>query len=856
MEIGTVNLIDINEEVRSAFLDYAMSVIVSRALPDARDGLKPVHRRILYAMHDMGIRPNSAHRKSARIVGEVLGKYHPHGDQAVYDAMVRMAQDFSMRYMLVDGQGNFGSIDGDSAAAMRYTEARLAPIGMELLEDLDKNTVDFGPNFDDSLEQPLLLPARLPHLLLNGSTGIAVGMSTAIPPHNLNELCAAINYLIEHDDAQDDVTLDDLMQFVTGPDFPTGGIIAGTEGIKSAYATGKGKVIVRAVAEIEDSTTRSNRQRIRITEIPYQVNKSNLIERMAELVNKGILENIADIRDESGRQGISIIVELKRGTQPLAVLNQLYKHTQLQTTFAVQLLALVDQEPRLLSLKRALQLYIEHRVNVIRRRTQFELDKALKRQHILEGLLIALDHLDEVIETIRRADDVEDARQKLMERFGLTQAQASAILDMQLRRLAALERQKLQNEYGEVTERVTYLRSLLADRQQILALIKADLTHLTDKFGDERRSFIDASADANVNIEDMIQDEDILISITQRGYVKRTPVTAYRLQARGGKGLIGAGRRDEDELEHLFAAGTLNTILYFTNMGKVYAEKAYQIPEFDRTAKGTSLMNILPLLPEEKVTAALPVHTFEDAGYLTMVTRQGRIKRVAVNAFRNVRSNGLIAINLDDGDELGWVKVTVGEQDLIVVSEQGQAIRFSEEDVRAMGRTAAGVYAMRLDEGDQLTGVDVVSDEDDLLLITENGYGKRTSMAEYRTQGRYGKGVRAMKLSEITGKLVNARVVQLDDEATLISSNGIILRTVVGDISQQGRNARGVRVMNLNAGDGVASVAVIREGRLSQVNGEGEEMEDGASDEAIVNEGGEAVEVIPAGDQPVNLEEN
>ena len=535
MDLGNVNIIDINQEMRESYLDYAMSVIVSRALPDARDGLKPVHRRILYAMHDMGIRPNSPHRKSARIVGEVLGKYHPHGDSAVYDAMVRMAQQFSLRYPLVDGQGNFGSVDGVSPAAMGYTVALLAYIASELLDDLDKNTVDFVGNFDDSLQEPQLLPARLPNLLLNGSSGIAVGMATNIPPHNLNEICDAIAYLIDHQDNQDEVTLDDLMQFVKGPDFPTGGIIVGTEGVKSAYATGKGRVVIRAVAEIEEAPGRSERQRINITELPFQVNKSSLIERIAELANRGIIEHIADLRDESDRHGISIIVELKRGCQPMKVLNQLYKHTQLQTTFGVQTLALIDREPRLLSLKRALQIYIDHRVEVITRRTEFELDKALKRQHILEGLLIALDHLDEVISTIRNAEDVDDARATLIARFGLSEEQANAILDMQLRRLAALERQKIQDEYKEITAEVERLRGILADRLKVLAIIKEDLAYLKEKYGDERRSRIAPNLDADLDIEDLIQDEEMLISITQRGYIKRTPIEAYRSQQRGGK---------------------------------------------------------------------------------------------------------------------------------------------------------------------------------------------------------------------------------------------------------------------------------------------------------------------------------
>lgn len=824
MEIGTVSTIDINQEMRNSYLDYAMSTIVARALPDARDGLKPVHRRILYAMHDMGIRHNTPHRKSARIVGEVLGKYHPHGDASVYDAMVRMAQDFSMRYLLVDGQGNFGSVDGDSAAAMRYTEARLARIASELLEDIEKETVDFVPNFDDSLTEPDLLPAKLPNLLLNGTSGIAVGMATNIPPHNLSELCDAIAYLIDRQDEIDDVTLDDLMQFVKGPDFPTGGVIVGSEGIRNAFAAGRGRIVVRGVATVEELPRNPDRQRINITELPFQVNKAMLIERIAELVNKGVITDISDLRDSSDRQGISVIVELKRGAQPLKVLNQLYKHTSLQTTFGVQMLALVDKQPVLLSLKRALQIYVDHRLVVITRRTQFDLDKALKRQHILAGLLIALDHLDAIIDTIRQSPDADVARTRLMDNFGLSEAQATAILDMQLRRLAALERQKIEDEYNEVTAHIAYLQELLADKHKMLALIKEDVLALKETYGDERRTEIAPGLDAEINMEDIIPDEDVLISITQRGYIKRTPLSAYRRQQRGGKGLIGMATREEDELEHLFAAGSHNTILFFSDQGKVYSEKAYNIPELDRTAKGTSLMNILPLMPEEKITAALPVHDFADAEYLVMITRKGRIKRVEVSAFANVRPSGLIAVNLDDDDMLGWVKLTSGGQDLILVSEQGRGIRFSEEDVRPMGRTAAGVYAMKLDDWDNLAGADVATTDGYLLVITEKGYGKQTPLEEYRTQQRYGQGVRVMNLTpERTGKIISARVVEPGDEVTCISANGIMLRTAVDDISVQGRITQGVRVMDLREGDVVASVAVVREGRLSRVNGNGEE---------------------------------
>ncbi|MCA9866013.1 MAG: DNA gyrase subunit A [Anaerolineae bacterium] len=832
MEIGTVNSIDINQEMRSSYLDYAMSVIVARALPDARDGLKPVHRRILYAMYDMGLRPNTPHRKSARVVGEVLGKYHPHGDSSVYDAMVRMAQDFSMRHPLVDGQGNFGSVDGDSPAAMRYTEARLAPIALELLEDLDKDTVNYTTNFDDSLEEPDLLPARLPNLLLNGSSGIAVGMATNIPPHNLAELCDAIIYLIDRQDDVDNVTLDELMEFVKGPDFPTSGVIIGSEGIRNAYATGRGRVVMRGVAEIEPNPRHPDRMQINITELPYQVNKSMLVERIAELVNKGVIDDISDLRDSSDRNGISVVVELKRHTQPRKVLNQLFKYTALQSTFGVQLLALVDKQPRLLSLKRALQIHIDHRIDVITRRTRFDLDKAERRQHILAGLLIAIGNLDEVIQTIRQAADADDARGQLMNRFGLTEIQATAILDMQLRRLAALERQKIEEEYAEITAHIEYLQGLLQDRHKILDLIKEDLIKLREKYGDARRTQIMPGADGDFDIEDLIKDEDVFMSITRRGYIKRTPVSVYRTQSRGGKGLIGMTTRAEDELEHFFVAGTLNTILFFSDRGKIYATKAYEIPELDRTAKGISLMNILPLSADEKITVALPVHDFGDGEYLIMITRKGRIKRVELSAFANVRPSGLIAINLEAGDSLRWVKMTQGHEDIILISRQAKGIRFNEEAVRPMGRTATGVNAMRLDAWDQLAGADVATPGDDLLIITEKGYGKRTPLDEYRQQGRYGQGVRAMSLTpERTGAIVDARVVSPKDEVTLISSNGILLRMSAAHISQQGRASQGVRVMDIRDGDTVASVAVIRETRQAVTDAEMNGAADGSETE-------------------------
>ena len=808
MEIGTVRHVNIENEMRVAYLDYAMSVIVSRALPDARDGLKPVHRRILYAMHDMGVRYNTPYKKSARIVGEVLGKYHPHGDSAVYDAMVRMAQDFAMRYPLVDGQGNFGSVDGDSPAAMRYTEARLARICQEMLADIDKNTVDWADNFDGSLQEPQVLPARLPNLLLNGTSGIAVGMATNIPPHNLNEICDALIYLIEHYNQVDDVTVQDLMQFVKGPDFPTGATLIGQEGLLNAYGTGKGRVTMRAVARIEEM--KGNRHRIVVTEIPYQVNKASLLERIADLVRADKLKDIADLRDESDRAGLSVVIELKRGAQPKQVLNQLYKYTPLQSTFGINMLALLDNEPRVLPLKRALTAYIEHRREVITRRTEFDLDKARQRAHVLEGLRIALEHLDEVIRTIRQSQDADTARTELMARFGLSLIQAQAILDMQLRRLAALERQKIEDEYQEVMKTIAYLEDLLANPLKILELIKEDLQKLKEEYGDARRTQILADVTESFDEEDLVKEEQVLISITERGYIKRVPSKTYRAQGRGGRGVTGMTTRDEDEVEFLFAANTHDTILYFTDKGKVYSEKAYHIPDASRTAKGVSIINLVNLSPGEKITAAVAVPNFDQAEYLIMLTRKGRIKRTILSEFESVRPSGLIALTLDDDDELGWVKLTDGDDEIVIVSRDGQAIRFEENDVRAMGRAAAGVGAMRLRGDDEIRGMDVVEPAGDLLVVTEKGFAKRTPLTEYNLQKRNGGGVRTITNDMTkTGKIIAARVVSDDGDLTLISREGIMLRTRIKDIPQYSRATRGVTVMNLKRDDVVASVAVL-----------------------------------------------
>ncbi len=817
MEIGSVQQVDIDEQMRAAYLDYAMSVIVARALPDARDGLKPVHRRILYAMHDMGIRPNSPYKKSARIVGEVLGKYHPHGDSAVYDAMARLAQDFSMRYVLVDGQGNFGSIDGDAPAAMRYTEARLAPMAAEMLADIDRNTVNFMDNFDGSLQEPVVLPARLPNLLLNGSSGIAVGMATNIPPHNLRELVAAINYVIDNDERADEITMEELISLLPGPDFPTGGVIVGKDGILQAYGTGRGRIVLRGRAHIEELG--NTRHRIVITEIPYQLNKNTLIERIADLARSGRLGDISDLRDESDRRGMSIVIELRRGAQPKKVLNQLYKYTPLQSTFGVQMLALVEDEPRLLTIKRALQIFIEHRRVVIVRRSEFELARLRERAHILEGLLIALANLDAVIDTIRKAADADVAKVRLMERFNLTERQAQAILDMQLRRLAALERQKIEDEQRQTLERIAQLEDLLANPKKILALIKDDLNEIAEKYGDERRTLIAYEASEDFREEDLVQDEACLVTITQRGYIKRVASKAYRTQGRGGRGVTGLTTRDEDEVLMLVPASTLDTMLLFSDKGKVYSEKVYQIPDGDRTGKGIPMVNVLSIDANETITAAVAVPNFKQAEYLTMATRNGRIKRVQLSEFASVRPSGLIAINLDPDDELGWVRLTRGKDDILLVTARGQALRFSEEEVRPMGRSAAGVNGIRLSKGDHVASMEIAESGGELLVVTQKGYGKRTPLEEYPVKGRATGGVITIDKHAIqkVGEIAAARIVQKDDDLTIISSSGVVLRTNVKSISQSGRATRGVRLMNLQNSDTVASLARIANADLKRV---------------------------------------
>lgn len=842
-EAGLAKAVGIDHQMRTAYLDYAMSVIVARALPDVRDGLKPVHRRILYAMEDMGMRSNTPYKKSARIVGEVLGKYHPHGDSAVYDSMARMAQDFSMRYMLVQGQGNFGSVDGDQPAAMRYTEARLAKISDELLADLDKDTVDFVDNFDGSLKEPEVLPARIPTLLMNGSNGIAVGMATNIPPHNLRELVSALHMLIDRFDEIDEVSVEDLMELIPGPDFATGGIIVGREGIRQAYSTGRGHLMLRGKATIEEF--REGRYAIVINEIPYQLNKTSLIERIAELHREGKLDQISDLRDESDRTGMRIVVELKRGAQPKKVLNQLYKYTPLQSTFAVQLLALVNQEPRMLTLKRALQLYLEHRQVVITRRTLFELDKAKKRAHILDGLLIAIANLDAVIKTIRESADAEVAKRNLIERFDLDEVQAQAILDMQLRRLAALERQKIEDEYKQLMELIAELEDLLANPHKILEIIRTDLSEVAEKYGDARRTRIAPDAEADLSDESLIQDEPVFISITDRGYIKRVSDSAYRRQARGGRGVIGQSMRGEDTVNFFVRAGTLDTILFFTDKGKVYSERVFELPEESRQGRGIPVVNIINLEAEETVTAVLPVKNFNDASYCAMATRLGRIKRVPLSDFASVRPSGLIAIRLNDGDELGWVRLTSGKNDLIMVSRQGKALRFNEKEVRPTGRTTMGVSGLHLRGDDSVVSMDVVEENGYLLVITDKGQGKRTNLDEYlaKSRGTLGVTTISQEARPEIGDIAQAMVVLDGEDITTITKNGIVLRAKVSDISIQGRSTQGVRIMDVGEGDGLAAmVRVSAEEVESAIKAREQALAEETSEYALRNPENEAVE--------------
>jgi DNA gyrase subunit A len=790
----------IEDEVKDSYLNYAMSVIVGRALPDVRDGLKPVHRRILYAMQELGLEYTKPYKKCARIVGEVLGKYHPHGDVAVYDALVRLAQDFALRYPLVEGQGNFGSIDGDAPAAMRYTEARLAAISDEMLGDIDKDTVNFGPNFDGSLQEPLLLPATLPNLLVNGSSGIAVGMATNIPPHNLNEVADAVIYLLDNPQAE----VKDLMRYIKGPDFPTGGVICGKSGIKEAYQTGKGKLLVRARATIEHQ--KSGKDLIIVTEIPYQVQKSSLIESIAALVDEKKIEGISDIRDESDKEGMRIVIELKRDTEPQIVLNQLFKHTQLESTFGVIMLALVENRPRILNLRQLLDCYIEHRKVIIRRRTQFELDKALKRAHILEGLKIALKYIDRIIKTIKTSKNTEVAKERLMKEFELSEAQSQAILEMQLQRLTALERDKIDAEYLELLKKIELCKAILASEKKIEGIIKEEVEGLKKKYGDQRRTDLVAEIE-ELEIEDLIAEEDVVVIISHSGYIKRLPVSAYRKQKRGGKGVTGAEVKEEDFIEHLFIASTRDYLLIFTDKGQVHWLKVYEIPQASRASKGKAIINLVQMGTGSKISSTIPVKEFSSDKYLVMVTRQGKIKKTKLDAYSNPRKGGIIGITLDKGDELMSVELTDGKQELLIGTRLGKALRFPETKVRDMGRQARGVRAITLGKKDEVIDMVVAKKDLAILTVTELGFAKRTTVDEYRLTSRGGKGVINIKVTDKNGPAVNLKAVSDKDELMVITENGIFLRCAVKDIRETGRSSQGVRLIKLQDKDRVSSVA-------------------------------------------------
>jgi DNA gyrase subunit A len=798
-----VQPVTIEEEMKSSYIDYAMSVIVARALPDVRDGLKPVHRRVLFGMHELGLPHNRPYKKSARIVGEVLGKYHPHGDSAVYDTMVRMVQDFSLRYPLVDGQGNFGSIDGDSPAAMRYTEARLARIADEMLRDLDKNTVEFGTNFDESLQEPLVLPSYLPNLLVNGAGGIAVGMATNIPPHNLNEVIDGLVHLIENPKSKPE----DLIKFVKAPDFPTGGIIYGYEGVREAYLQGRGRIVIRAKANIE--TLKNDRENIVITEIPYQVNKSALIEKIADLVREGKINDISNIRDESDRDGLRLVIELKRDAQPTIVLNQLFKHTQMQVTFGVIMLALVHGVPKVLNLQEMMQHFLDHRMDVLVRRTKFELDAAEKRAHILEGYIIALDNIDAVIETIKKSKDVETAKVNLIRKFKLSEVQAKAILDMRLQRLTGLERKKIEDEYKETIKLIERLRGILESEKKRKQIIKEELIQLKDKYGDERRTEIIKDY-KEFSLEDIIAEEDVVVTISHQGFIKRFPVSGYRRQGRGGKGVTGAGTKEDDFIEHMFVASTHQYILFFTDKGRCYWLKVHEIPEGGRTARGRSIINLLEKEKEEKITAFVAVKEFRDDQYLIMVTEKGTVKKTVLSAYGNVRKGGINAINLVDKDRLIEVKMTDGKNDIVIGTRNGFAIRFNEKDVRDMGRTATGVRGVRIGKGDRVVGLIVIRHpQTSVLVVTEKGFGKRSDINDYRITRRGGKGVITVKTTDKVGKMIAMMEVVDKDELVIISTQGMVIRQSVKDIRVMGRNTQGVRVIRLNDGDSIADIARI-----------------------------------------------
>ena len=801
VEGGRILPINLVGEMKRSFISYAMAVIISRALPDVRDGLKPVHRRILYAMDELSMQPDKPFRKSARLVGDVLGKYHPHGDTAVYDAMVRLAQPFSTRYPLVEGHGNFGSVDGDPAAAMRYTEARMSRLTLEMLRDLDKNTVDFYPNFDETLMQPAVLPARYPNLLVNGSNGIAVGMATNIPPHNLGEAVDACAAMIDNPD----ITIDELMNYIPGPDFPTGGVIMGDVGIRHAYFTGRGKILVRAKSEIEQY--KADRSRIIVTEIPYQVNKAKLVEKIAELVHEKRVDGISDLRDESSRAGMRIVIELKKDVNANVVLNNLYKHTQLQDTFGVIMIALVNGEPKVLNLREMLYHYIAHQKDVVTRRTQFDLDKARERLHILEGLMIALDNIDEVIAIIKASANGAEAKERLIARFGFSERQAQAILDMRLQRLTGLEREKLEAEYGELKRTVEYLASLLADEGKLMGVVKDEMLEIRRRFADPRRTEITKIVE-DIDMDDIIQEEDMVVTCTHHGYIKRIAEATYRTQRRGGVGISAGATREEDFLEDIFVTSTHSYIMFFTNKGRAFRIKCYSIPEASRTAKGTPIVNLLQLQTGEFVTAAFPIGRQTEGDYLVLCTRQGVIKKTPLSDFSNIRKGGLIAQNLREGDELISVALSAGDDEFIIGTRDGMSIRFSEQDVRSMGRNASGVRAIKLSEGDCVVDMSMVKPGSCVIAITENGMGKRTEEDAYRVQGRAGKGIIAMNITEKTGKLVCLKVSEGNEDLMLIRDDGVVIRVPVDTISVISRNTQGVRLMKIDEGHRVASVAL------------------------------------------------
>lgn len=796
---------EIHDEMKNSYIDYAMSVIVSRALPDARDGLKPVHRRILYGMSELGVTPDKPHKKSARIVGEVMGKYHPHGDSSIYDAMVRMAQDFSTNYPLVDGHGNFGSVDGDGAAAMRYTEARMTPFALQMLRDIEKETVDFMPNFDEEEMEPVVLPARFPNLLVNGSNGIAVGMATSIPPHNLSDVIDATVKLIDVPDAN----VEDLIKIIKAPDFPTGAIIMGRNSAREAYRTGQGKVTVRAKAEIEE--TNKGKQQIIFTEIPYQVNKSKVIEKIAELVREKRLEHISDIRDESDRTGMRIVIELKKDANPQITLNRLYKHTQLQDNYSMIMLALVNGRPVTMNLKEMLEVYLDHQKEVITRRTVFDLRKAEERAHILEGLRIALDHIDEVIKTIR--ESYNDAKPRLIERFGLSEIQAQAILDMRLARLQGLEREKIENEYNDLMEQIAWFKKVLADESILMNIIKEELLEIQKKYGQKRRTDIQADAE-DIDEEDMIQEGKVAVTLTHLGYIKRIPADTYKTQKRGGKGITGVTTRENDFVRNLIMTSTHDYLMFFTNTGKAHKIKAYEIPEAQRTAKGTPAINFLNLMQRERITAVIPIQDFSEDKYLIAVTKNGTIKKTALSQFDTNRKTGLIAINLKDNDELIGINQTTGTSNVIIVTKYGKCICFSEEDVRTMGRIAGGVRAIKLEKGDEVVAMELAEKDEELLVVTQNGYGKRTPVEEYKVQTRGGKGLLTYDKAKFkkTGELIGAMVVNDNDEILLINSDGIIIRIKASEVSRLGRATQGVKIMRVDEDANIITMAkVIKE---------------------------------------------